>query len=92
MRRIPCGSRGKETLQSQSLRYLLRRLCEIADIPTENRKMSWYAIRHSLGTYMTAERDLKAAQSQLRHKSPQTTMRYDQALIEDRKEALERIG
>jgi site-specific recombinase XerD len=78
--------------QSQSLRYLLRRLCEIADIPTTNRKMSWYAIRHSLGTYMTAERDLKAAQSQLRHKSPQTTMRYDQTPVEDRKEALERIG
>ena len=78
--------------QSQSLRYLLRRLCEIADIPAENRKISWYAIRHSLGTYMTAERDLKAAQSQLRHKSPQTTMRYDQTPVEDRKEALERIG
>lgn len=78
--------------QSQSLRYLLRRLCGIADIPTKNRKMSWYAIRHSLGTYMTAERDLKAAQSQLRHKSPQTTMRYDQTPVEDRKEALERIG
>ncbi|MFC6904205.1 tyrosine-type recombinase/integrase [Halalkalicoccus tibetensis] len=78
--------------QAQSLRYLLRRLCKLAEIPVENRKMSWYAIRHSLGTYMTAERDLKAAQSQLRHKSPQTTMRYDQTPIEDRKEALERIG
>ena len=41
---------------------------------------------------MTAEWDLKAAQSQLRHKSPQSTMRYDQTPIEDRKEALERIG
>lgn len=76
----------------QSLRRLLIRLCEDADIKTTNRKMSWYAIRHSLGTYMTAERDLKAAQSQLRHKSPQTTMRYDQTPVEDRKEALERIG
>lgn len=85
-------TREENPYQSQSLRYLLGRLCEIAEIPTENRKMSWYAIRHSLGTYMTAERDLKAAQSQLRHKSPQTTMRYDQTPIEDRKEALERIG
>uniref|UniRef100_UPI00300F32B2 hypothetical protein n=1 Tax=Halalkalicoccus salilacus TaxID=3117459 RepID=UPI00300F32B2 len=78
--------------QSQSLRYLLKRPCELADIPTKNRKMSWYVIRNSLGIYMTAERDLKAPQSQLRHKSPQTTMRYDQTPIEDRKEALERIG
>lgn len=85
-------TREENPYQSQSLRYLLKRLCNIANIPTENRKMSWYAIRHSLGTYMTAERDLKAAQSQLRHKSPQTTMRYDQTPIEDRKEALERIG
>jgi site-specific recombinase XerD len=77
---------------AQSLRYLLKKLCEEAGIPTENRKMSWYAIRHSVGTYMTREEDLAATQAQLRHKSKKTTMRYDQVPVEDRRDALNRMG
>ncbi|MFB1063315.1 tyrosine-type recombinase/integrase [Natrinema sp. H-ect4] len=77
---------------SHSLIYVLERLCEIAEIPTENRQMSWYTIRHSVGTYMTREEDLAAAQTQLRHKSPKTTMRYDQTPVEDRRDALNRMG
>lgn len=53
--------------------------------------MSWYAIRHSVETYMTREEDLAAAQAQLRHKSEQTTMKYDQTPVEDRKDALNRM-
>jgi site-specific recombinase XerD len=78
--------------QTQALRRLLQRLCEIAEIPTENRQMSWYTIRHSLGTAMTGERDLAAAQAQLRHKSPETTMKYDQTPVGDRRDALNKIG
>jgi integrase len=77
---------------SNSLRYVLHRLCDIADIPVDNRRMSWYAIRHSVGTYMTREEDLAAAKAQLRHKSVQTTVKYDQAPVEDRRDALDRIG
>jgi integrase len=77
---------------SKSLGRLLRKLCEDAGIRTENRQLSWYAIRHSVGTYMTREEDLAAAQAQLRHKSPQTTMKYDQAPVEDRRDALDRMG
>ena len=76
----------------RSLRYLLHRLCEIAEIPVENRQMSWYTIRHSVGTYMTREEDLAAAQAQLRHTSEQTTMKYDQTPVEDRRDALDRMG
>jgi len=76
---------------ASSLRYLIRRLFDIAGIPKENRKVSWYLIRHSTGTYMTREEDLKAAKSQLRHKSPETTMRYDQAPEEDRRDALDKM-
>jgi site-specific recombinase XerD len=47
----------------QPLRRLLIRLCEQAGIGTENRKMSWYAIRHSVGTYMTREKDPAAAKA-----------------------------
>ena len=78
--------------ESYSLIYVLERLCEEAGIDTDNRKISWYAIRHSVGTYMTREEDLAAAQAQLRHKSKETTMRYDQAPVEDRKNALEKMG
>jgi site-specific recombinase XerD len=77
---------------SSSLRKVLHKLCEIAEIPVENRQMSWYTIRHSVGTYMTREEDLAAAKAQLRHKSPKTTMRYDQAPVEDRRDALNKIG
>ena len=77
---------------SNSLRRLLHRLCEDAGIETANRKMSWYTIRHSVGTYMTKERDLAAAKAQLRHKNPKTTMKYDQVPVEDRKDALNRMG
>jgi site-specific recombinase XerD len=75
-----------------ALSYLLGRLCEIADIETDNRQMSWYAIRHSVGTCMTREEDLAAAQTQLRHKSAETTMKYDQTPVEDRQDALDRMG
>ncbi|QSG06417.1 tyrosine-type recombinase/integrase [Halapricum desulfuricans] len=78
--------------QSTSLRGLLHNLCDEAGINYEHRQMSWYSIRHSVGTYMTREEDLAAAQVQLRHKSPRTTMKYDQAPIEDRKDALDGMG
>lgn len=44
------------------------------------------------GTYMTREENLAAAAAQLRHKSTQTTMRYDNTPVEDRKDAFERMG
>jgi site-specific recombinase XerD len=76
---------------SQALRYIMGRLFDIAEIPKENRTVSWYSIRHSTGTYMTREEDLKAAKSQLRHKSALTTMQYDQAPEGDRRKALDRM-
>lgn len=78
--------------QTHTLRYFLHRLCDMAGIPTENRRMSWYSLRHSVGTYLTNERDLAAAKAQLRHKSAQTTMKYDQVPVEDRRDALDRMG
>ena len=76
---------------SRSLSRLLKRLCEDAGIEMGGRSMTWYSIRHSVGTYMTAERDLKAAKDQLRHKSAKTTMKYDQVPVEDRRDALDRM-
>jgi integrase len=84
-------SREGNPYLSSSLKYILLKLCELAGIDTENRSLSWYAIRHSTGTYMTREEDLAAAQAQLRHTSPQTTMKYDQTPVEDRRNALDRM-
>lgn len=76
---------------SRSLRRLIQQLCEDAGIELGGRSMTWYSIRHSVGTYMTAERDLKAAKDQLRHQSARTTMKYDQVPVEDRRDALEKM-
>lgn len=78
--------------QTKALRQVLKRLFEIAGIPAENRKVSWYMIRHSVGTYMAREEGLAAARAQLRHKSVRTTARYDNAPPEDRRSALDRMG
>ncbi|AGM10944.1 integrase [Halorubrum tailed phage 7] len=77
---------------SKSLSRLIKRLCDEAGIDYENRQMSWYTIRHSVGTHMAHHRDLKAAKSQLRHKSPKTTMQYDNVSVEDRRDALDKMG
>lgn len=71
--------------KSKSLLVLLDNLREIAGI---ERHFSWYAIRHSTGTYMAREEGLAAAQAQLRHESKETTMKYDQAPPEDRRDGL----
>ncbi|MFC7187523.1 tyrosine-type recombinase/integrase [Halorubrum yunnanense] len=76
---------------SRALSRLLSRLCDDADIDTGGRSLTWYSIRHSTGTYMSHERGLKAAKSQLRHKSSHTTMKYDQVPVSDRRDALERM-
>ncbi|WP_271958880.1 tyrosine-type recombinase/integrase [Halorubrum ezzemoulense] len=77
--------------ESRSLARLLRKLCDDAGIETGGRKMTWYSIRHSTGTFMTNERDLKAAKDQLRHKSAVTTMKYDHVSPDRRRQALRDI-
>ena len=77
---------------ANELRRMLHKLCDSAGIDYEHRQMSWYTIRHSVGTYMTKERDLAATKAQLRHRSPKTTMKYDQVPVEDRRDALDRMG
>lgn len=77
---------------STSLGRWLKKLCKKRDIDVENRRVSWYSIRHSVGTHMTKERDLAATKAQLRHKSVKTTMKYDAAPVSDRKDALDKMG
>lgn len=76
---------------THSLNHIMKQLCDIAEIDRDHRKLTWYSIRHSTGTYMAREEGLGAAQQQLRHRSERTTMKYDQAPVEDRKKALDRV-
>lgn len=46
---------------SRSLNYILQNLCDMVGIETENRDVTWYSIRHSVGTYMAREEGLAAA-------------------------------
>jgi hypothetical protein len=41
---------------------------------------------------MTHVEDLGAAKAQLRHKSEKTTLQYDQTPVEQRKDALDKMG
>ena len=77
---------------SRSLSYLMDNLCEIAGISTENREITWYSIRRGLATGLIDVADLSTAQTQLRHKDPKTTMRYDQAPPKRRQKALDKLG
>jgi hypothetical protein len=54
--------------------------------------MSWYTIRNSVETFMAKERDLATAKAQLRHRNAKTTMKYDQVPVEDRRDAIDRMG
>lgn len=78
--------------RSHSLKYLLEKLCREAEISTENRELTWYAIRHGLGTGLSAERGLEAARVQLRHESTETTMKYDNVTSDEIRSILGKLG
>jgi integrase len=73
---------------SEALNRLLQKLCEKAGIPTKNRDISWYSIRHSVGTQMSRDQGSAAVQQQLRQRSKEMALRYDQAPVEDRQETV----
>jgi integrase len=73
---------------SEALNRLLQKLCEKAGIPTKNRDISWYSIRHSVGTQMSRDQGPAAVQQQLRQRSKEMAVRYDQAPVEDRQETV----
>jgi integrase len=76
---------------SNTLNYLLNKLCEEAGISQENRNISFYSIRRTVGTYLITEGDLAQAQAQLRHKKPSSTMRYAESPPEERRSTLDKF-
>lgn len=76
---------------SDTLNYLLDKLCAEAEVSQENRKITWYSIRRTVGTYLISEGDLAQAQAQLRHKKPTSTMRYAESPPEERRDSLDKF-
>ncbi|MFC4448428.1 tyrosine-type recombinase/integrase [Halorussus aquaticus] len=84
-------TRRANPYSSSSLKGVLHRACEEAGIDTDGRDMTWYALRHSTGTFLAHTSSLASAQSQLRHRSAKTTMKYDNAPIGERRDALRKL-
>ncbi len=76
---------------SKTLNYLLDKLLDDAGIDQENRKLTWYSIRHSTGTYVQNESDLATAASVLRHKDLRSTRVYTHPPSEAKRKVLESI-
>ena len=70
----------------------LRTLMEEAGIDISARKISWYSLRHSLGTYYaTVTNNLEEVRQQLRHKRLESTLRYVHPPDEDVQKTLNKL-
>lgn len=58
---------------SKTLNALLRKLCTAADIETDDRRITWYSIRKTAGTYIREYDSLATASDVLRHTDQETT-------------------
>lgn len=84
-------TRKRNPYSSKSLCNLIRNLCDWVGIDHTDRKIVWYSLRHSIGTYLAKEGDLFEAKDQLRHRNLETTLKYRHFDVEDRKDTLERL-
>lgn len=84
-------TREGQHYSSRTCNYLFEKLLEQADILTHRRDLTWYSMRHSTGTYMTNEMDLKGAAQQLRHSDTSTTERYNHPDEDEQRNALDNI-
>lgn len=84
-------NRKENPYNSKTLNYLFRKLLEEAGVDDTNRKLTWYSIRHSLGTFMTEDGNLEQAREQMRHKSSETTRRYVHPSTDARQKTLDRM-
>lgn len=76
---------------SKTLNYLLGQLLEEAGIDQQNRRLTWYSIRHSTGTYVQNQSDIATAASVLRHKDLRSTHVYTHPPSEEKRKVLESI-
>ena len=85
-------TRHENPYGSRSLNFTLRKLMDRANIDYGNRpELTWYAIRRSTATYVASKGNMAEAADQLRHNSLETTRRYTNTPVEDRKDTLEEL-
>ena len=77
--------------QTDSLNYILGKLCESAEIDPSRRDISWNSIRDSVGVYFTDRLCLSEIQEQLRIKSSRTVARYERGVAGERKSVIEQM-
>lgn len=80
-------TRESEPFSTDTLNYHAKKLFRDIGLDVDARDLTYYALRHSTGTYMTREEDLVAAADQLRRNTLPTE--YDQAPVDDRRDALD---
>ena len=74
---------------SGSLCRIIRKLCENAEIPSKDRPIRWYSLRHSLGRHMESDGSLNQTNDQLRHDTYETTVEtYGDSAVEERQSTL----
>lgn len=77
---------------SGPLGRLLRNIMDEAGIDYSDRDISWYSLRHSLGTQLALEGDLKQVQEQLRHNCIESTFKYSHPPDREIRDNLDKIS
>lgn len=70
---------------------VFRKIARKAGLDLDNRDLTPYSIRHSTGTFMAEEDGLGVAGQQLRHKSKQSTQKYDHSSTTRQQDAVNSI-
>jgi integrase len=83
-------NRNGNRYSAGNLADLARRLCADIGISTENRRITWYSFRHSVGTYVANEGDSGQARHQLQHESTEALGNYNVPPAEAVAETLEK--
>lgn len=72
-------------------RDVFRKIAGEAGLDLENRELTPYSIRHSTATYMADEEGLAVAAEQCRHRSKQTTAKYEHSSLDRQSDGVNRI-
>jgi integrase len=74
-----------------SFRTVFRNVASEAGLDLQNRDLSPYSIRHSTATFLADEAGLAVAADQVRHKSRQTTRKYEHSSVERQVDAVNKV-
>jgi integrase len=72
-------------------RDVFRKIAKEAGLDLENRDLTPYSIRHSTATFVAEEEGLAVAGQQVRHKSKQSTQKYEHSSTGRQQDAVNSI-